>query len=117
MNIRRSSRICPHCGGEVPITRLGAALSPSQAEIFDIINSCPDGIEIESLFDRLRAKKPNYRRHTIFVHITHINKALVDKGYKITKYNMANKRQLLDRIYYVAKLDRKRDGKEVIVRA
>src|SRR5262249_50763182 len=72
--------VCPRCKQPVLVT--GLALSPIQKRIFEIVQKHP-GITPEELRGLVWAHDPNggpENRHTIFVHISRLNRALAPLG-------------------------------------
>jgi len=71
---------CACCGKPV---RLGVALSPLKARLFDVIERAgPDGITGDDLFAIVFSER-HARRKTMVVHVVQINRLIARTGYRI----------------------------------
>jgi hypothetical protein len=84
--------LCPHCGQVLPQIRLGVALPPVKARIFDFVaRSGVDGIDSASLFaltynDNLpngKGIRERRSRKSLHNHINQLNERLENAGYRI----------------------------------
>jgi hypothetical protein len=79
---------CPGCGRDMPEFRHGCRFTPMEALVFDIVSSCPDGIESTDLLDRVRAVSNTLTKKTLTVYVHYINSNLEDTGYRIKRYSL-----------------------------
>ena len=75
-------KICPTCKQPLPEVRLGAALTPIKAGIFDLIKlSGEEGCPTESINRKIWDGRSN--RRNIQSHVNQINELIESSGYRI----------------------------------